>query len=844
MLKNAWLIILILLTSSVPTMAKEPAACWFDWHEVASLSSSIDASGAFIGLTDTGILVAGGTKHSKATDTIYLLEQTGETEYRWQNIGKLPTPLAKGAAVATPEGLICLGGQGPEGISSKVFVLKYSSAEKTLLINRNYPPLPEACDYLAATKLGETLYVAGGRSADGPMKNFWALDLSSDNNSKESRAWRSLPAWPGPARFGAILTAQSDGAHDCLYLFGGKSTDNGTQDSFLTDGYRFDPKQPDAKQAWQTVAPMPRAAFLAPATAWGQSHLLVLGGSEGDSKANAASNMLAYHTITNTWTTVGDLPQKVSDTTVVKWDNQLLLPCGENLPTQGESKVYLGTPRSMDLHFGLLDYAALTGYLAALVLVGFYFTKREKTTGDFFLGGRRIPWWAAGLSLLATQVSSIGFMAIPAKAYATNWVYFAGVGTWFLVVPIVTRAYIPFFRRLNVTSAYEYLEVRFHLVVRLMGTVTYSLLQLGRMAIVLYLPALALSVVTGMDTYLCIIVMGVLCTAYTVAGGIEAVIWTDVIQAVLLVGGALICVATVFLDIDGGPVQFFKIASADGKFHMTDFSWGLATAATWVVLFGNGFIRLGSLTSDQAVVQRYLTTPDEKTACRALWTDVFTSVPWAVIVFMLGTALYVFYKLNPAMLSPTLDTDAIVPLFVVQKIPAGLSGLIVAAIFAAAMSSLDSAMHSVATIWVTDFYARFKPQSPDHVRLKLARMLTLLLGVFGTAAALWMASSDISSLWDSFQAIIGLFIGGLAALFALGIFTRRAHALGVIIGLITSAVVLYFVIHHTNVNFLLYSGIGFLCCYLVGYVASLILPGQGQIEGVTIYTMKKEKAES
>ena len=132
MLKNAWLIILILLASSVPTMAKEPAACWFDWHEVASLSSNIDVSGAFIGLTDTGILVAGGTKHSKATDTIYLLEQTGETEYRWQNIGKLPTPLAKGAAVATPEGLICLGGQGPEGISSKVFVLKYSSAEKNV----------------------------------------------------------------------------------------------------------------------------------------------------------------------------------------------------------------------------------------------------------------------------------------------------------------------------------------------------------------------------------------------------------------------------------------------------------------------------------------------------------------------------------------------------------------------------------------------------------------------------------------------------------------------------------------------------------------------------------------
>ena len=196
-------------------MAKEPAACWFDWHEVASLSSNIDASGAFIGLTDTGILVAGGTKHSKATDTIYLLEQTGETEYRWQNIGKLPTPLAKGAAVATPEGLICLGGQGPEGISSEVFTLQYSPAEKTFQIDRDYPPLPEACDYLAATKLGETLYVAGGRSADGPMKNFWALDLSSDNNSKGVTCMAFAPC---VARTGSVRCDPHNAKRRCTRL--------------------------------------------------------------------------------------------------------------------------------------------------------------------------------------------------------------------------------------------------------------------------------------------------------------------------------------------------------------------------------------------------------------------------------------------------------------------------------------------------------------------------------------------------------------------------------------------------------------------------------------------------
>ncbi|MBN1590618.1 MAG: sodium:solute symporter, partial [Pirellulales bacterium] len=242
---------------------------------------------------------------------------------------------------------------------------------------------------------------------------------------------------------------------------------------------------------------------------------------------------------------------------------------GASLPS-GEARSDVLTPNvppeqaaPFEARFGVLDYVALVGYLAVLVLIGLYFTRREESSGDFFLGGRRIPWWAAGLSLLATQVSSIGFMAVPAKSFATDWAYIVGVASWFVVVPLVNRFYIPFFRRLNVTSAYEYLELRFNVSVRLFGTVTYSMLQLGRMAIVLCLPAMALSTVTGMNTAACIVVMGVLCTAYTVAGGIEAVVWTDVVQAFLLIGGALVSVVIVILDIDGGPRRFFEVAWAN-----------------------------------------------------------------------------------------------------------------------------------------------------------------------------------------------------------------------------------------------------------------------------------------
>ena len=190
--------------------------------------------------------------------------------------------------------------------------------------------------------------------------------------------------------------------------------------------------------------------------------------------------------------------------------------------------------------FGAVNYTVLVVYLLVLAGMGVYFARREKTTEDFFLGGRRVPWWAAGISIFGTQLSAITFMAIPAKSFATDWVYFLVNLGIVLMAPVVVFAYLPFFRRLNVTTAYEYLEHRFNLPIRLFGAASFVVFQLGRMGIVLLLPALALAAVTGMDVRACIVVMGVLCTLYTVLGGIEAVIWTDVLQVVVLFGGALV----------------------------------------------------------------------------------------------------------------------------------------------------------------------------------------------------------------------------------------------------------------------------------------------------------------
>jgi len=606
--------------------------------------------------------------------------------------------------------------------------------------------------------------------------------------------------------------AQSNGEQTCLFLFGGLDR----QGEPLADTYRFDPSE----GRWRALAPVPGPAAVRPAASLGQAHVALFG-----------RPMLGYHTITDTWTRPGG--ESPAGIAAAPWSGELAVVAARS-GEDTEPAVYRATMRRAKRRLGALDFTALALYLAMLVAVGFYFSRREGSTAQFFLGGQRIPWWAAGLSLLATQVSSIGFMAIPAKSFATNWAYFAGVFTWFLVVPVVAAVYIPLFRRLHVTSAYEYLEARFNLPVRLFGAAAYSFMQLGRMAVVLYLPALALAAVTGLDHRACIITMGVLCTVYTVAGGIEAVVWTDVLQAVVLVGGAVLCVAVVLAGIDGGPARFVEVAAADGKFSFGPIHADIAVASLWIILLGNIFTRLAGLTSDQAVVQRYLTTSDARQSVRALWADVAVSIPWALIAFSFGTALYVFYKLHPERLSPAVDLDGLVPLFVAQQLPAGVSGLIIAAIFAAAMSSMDSSMHSTATVWVTDFYARLRPRASDRARLRLARLLTVALGAFGTLTALVLAQAGVHSLWDLFQGIVGLFAGGLAGLFVLGLFTRRANGAGALVGAAASAALLYFARPH--VHFFLYPVVGVLGCVLVGYAASFVLPGRAKTAGLTVFT--------
>jgi SSS family solute:Na+ symporter len=470
-----------------------------------------------------------------------------------------------------------------------------------------------------------------------------------------------------------------------------------------------------------------------------------------------------------------------------------------------------------------LDYVVIILYFIILAWMGFFFSKRQKNTHDYFKGGERIPWWAAGLSIFGTALSAITFMAIPAKTYSDDWSYFMLNMTIFMVAPLIVWLFIPFYRRLNITTAYEYLELRFNPVVRIMGTLSFILFQVGRMGVVMFLPSIALNVATGMDIFLCIALMGIISVIYTMMGGIEAVIWTDVVQVIVLLGGALLSILIIVLTLDGGFAAIMEVASDENKFNVFDLSWSLKQPTVWVMLLGGIFANITTYGTDQTMVQRYLTTKSVKEAKNSVWTNAFLTIPATFIFFFMGTALFVFYKVFPGELDPAFhNNDAIFPWFIASQLPAGISGLLIAGIFAAAMSSLSSSMNSAATAYSTDIHFRFRSvRKPKE--LQVARIATLIIGISGILFAFFMATMDVQSLWDEFQRILGLVIGSLGGVFLLGILTKRANSPGVILGMVGSLLVQFFVATSGKLHLLTYSATGVVSCFILGYIFSFLI---------------------
>ena len=824
------------------------AADPLEWSELKPLPDEHGFAGSFAGTSGGALIVAGGANFPEGYpweggkkiyhDRIFILT---DPKGDWVIAGqRLPKPVGYGVSVSLPgrDAVVCIGGNNAGETFSDAYQLSLNEGKITV---DPLPPLPVKSTMGCGVAIGDKVYFAGGESGGNTHQKFYRIDLAKD--AKKTPAWEELP-WPDGAAGRVLAVAGESGGK--FYLFGGADLGSQKWDkrTYLTDAWEFDPKE----SGWRKLTDLPAHATAGPSPAIpsGASHLLLLGGASrefvdaqrdarpdtngaGPEHPGFPKRILGYHTITDTWAEAGTMPEgnpaPVTATTVL-WKKSYIIPTGEIKPGIRSPQTLAATQNPVKRKFGAINWAIVIAYLGGMVLIGYWFSKRGNTTDDYFRGGQRVPWVVAGLSIFATMLSAITFMAIPARAYATDITWYIGQLPILLVVPIVAFYYLPKFRKLNVTSAYEYLEDRFNLTARLFASLSFILFHIGRVAIVLYLPAIALAQVSSVDVVTCIVIIGVLCVIYTVMGGIEAVVWTDAVQAVVLIGGALLCMILVFSGVEGGVSTVWQIAASDDKLFQNltaDFSIENGTTSMFILFVAFFFNALVPYTSGQDVVQRYVTTATEKEASRSLWTTMWMSIFGSMIFFALGVALYAFYKTNPASLDPAMaKTDGILPFFILAELPVGVAGLLIAAIFAAAQSTVSSSLNSVATAYVTDFHSRiFSPDSTDASRLTVAKTTVVLVGAVGITVAWIMAESDIESAFKTFNSLIGLTAGALGGLFALGVFNRRANGTGAVIGAtVAFGTVLTLFLTKANVTGLLYALIGFVTCFIVGSLTS------------------------
>ena len=876
--------LLLFAVSITKAQDKDPQVT-FDWKELAIMPPQIDhteqpgVAGAFTGVHNNVLIIAGGANFPDGGvwvggkkvfhRDIYVLEKTDDGSYKWfdEKRFKLPFEVAYGLTISTKDGLVCIGGNDQNKSLADVLLIKWDEQNRDLKIE-NMPSMPIPLTNISGGIIDNTIYVAGSTDSE-ESKHFWSLDLRNQESG-----WKELPVWGGAPRTHAVGVVQNAGEINCFYLFKGRYKGDKDISTLHTDSWMYNPVTNEWTEVNDEINASPFPLAAGTGLAVGANHILFFGGDDGntfnrlerlgadinESRDTIKNSLIrerneiltnhkgfsrdiwSFHTITKTWTKIAELPNQTQvTTTAVKWNDEIVIPSGEIAPCVRTPSIY-SLELKNNISFGVLNYVVLLVYLIILVGIGFIFSKNQNSTHDFFKGGNRIPWWAAGLSIFGTQLSAITFMAIPAKTFATDWLYFFLMMTIIMIAPFIIKYFLPFYRRFNLTTAYEYLELRFNLPTRLLGSIMYVFLQLGRLGIVLLLPSLALSVVTGIDVYVCILTMGVLSIMYTVMGGIEAVIWTDVVQVVVLLGGALISLILLFFNLDSQEMTTY-IAEYQ-KMKIFDFDFDFSHPTLWVVLIGGLAANLVQYGSDQTVIQRYLTTKDEKSAAKGIVTGAWLTLPATLIFFSLGTLLFVYYKSSPELLSPMLDkTDAIFPWYIVNSLPQGVSGLLIAAVFAASMSSLDSSMNSVSTVITTDFFRRLNPLKNEAAYLKTARIITIIIGIMGTVLAIMMASWGISSLWDQFNMIVGLFAGGLGGVFILGIFSNKTNGTGALIGLLLSGILQYLIKEYTSIHLLMYAFTGMFTSIVIGYLASMVFGSHDKEKVKYNYYNLKERSK-
>lgn len=489
--------------------------------------------------------------------------------------------------------------------------------------------------------------------------------------------------------------------------------------------------------------------------------------------------------------------------------------------------------------FTKLDYAVLAVYLIAVVALGIWMGRGQSSLTGYFLANRKAPWIVACFSIIATDFSAISYMGMPAWVYQKDLKYIFGQILTPLTFLLVVLVFVPIYFRLQVFTVYEYLEKRFHPLVRTVTALLFLCYRGLWMASAIYIPSIALSTAAGLNIYACIIAIGLLTTLYTMLGGMRAVLWTDFIQLIIMIGGLFLIIGIQLHAFDWNlPDVWNRVgainSASTGSPHTTwiDFGFDLKTESTfWSLLFFLMIYNLGSYGTDQVVVQRYFTMKSKRQIVWSVMTAGFLTVP---VVFLLGIAgiLFVaYYNVHPELAGELSSPDAVLPHFVVNVLPAGLRGLIFAALFAATMSSVSSGLNSFSTVGVMDLYRRYLGGSTlsERHNFFVAKIFTVVCGALATLVAIWISTFETTIL----QTLVGLaskFIGPIAGIFLLGALTRRTNTIGVLIGAtfgLITAFTVDFEIVSKHVNWLWTAPLTSLVTFLTGYLASLPMGGSG-----------------
>jgi sodium-coupled monocarboxylate transporter 8/12 len=480
--------------------------------------------------------------------------------------------------------------------------------------------------------------------------------------------------------------------------------------------------------------------------------------------------------------------------------------------------------------FNFTDWLILGGYIVAISLLGSFFYRKNTTAGEFFLGGRRMKAIPVAISLVAADMSAISYMGAPAWTYQHNLELVWSSWTYLFVAPIVMYLFMPFYSRFKFYTAYEYLERRFDLKTRLLGSAIFLLMRGSHVAIVIYAPSLILSLMTGMPLSLCVLIMGACTTLYTTLGGMKAVIWTDVIQFSILITGLITVVWLSILHVPGGVHTVLHVARDAGRLHLFNFSTDLTQLTTfWAAAIGGGFMALSTLGTDQAYLQRYFTTSSLQEGQRSILLDAIIVVPVSLLLYSVGPVLYTFYKFHPSALRGLPSNDAILPFFVMTELGGWFSGLVIASIFAASMAVMSAGINALTTATTVDFYKRLvRRNSSDSETVLAGRIGTVAWGAAATGAALF--ANRLGPIINAFN-MINSFLGGpILGVFLLGMLTRRTRGTAALIGALVGLASVSLLAWKTHLAFFYFAIVGTLVAFGCGWLLSLLQPGRQESE--------------